>query len=323
MPRREEIQMGDLESEGGGGELAAGGEKFSAWSTVGRSHNFRGGFFSRPRGSIAARPGFRRNVRPMPFMHFYKGKRRFIIASVSQRWQDLFMKLHCPDCGQLIAAEDINLSTRLAKCRHCNAVFGFGDSLETENRRAPEIKPILPKSKRLKVEDFAGVLRIHWRWFSAGFIFLAFFCVAWDSFLIFWYSMALTMKHVPWLMVVFPVAHVAVGIGLTYAVLAGFLNSTTVEVGQNELSIRHFPLPWSGNRVLSAGEIKQIHCEQKISRNNNSTSMAYSLYATLQSGVKLQLASGFTDPGEPKMIERLIEERLGIKDVRVVGEYRG
>ena len=110
---------------------------------------------------------------------------------------------------------------------------------------------------------------------------------------------------------------------IAYAVIAGFLNTTLVEVGQNELSVRHFPLPWAGNRVLAAGEISQIHCEQRISRNNNSTSTAYGLFATLKSGVKLQLASGFTDPAEPKTIERLIEERLGIKDVRVVGEYRG
>lgn len=233
------------------------------------------------------------------------------------------MKLHCPDCGQPIDAADINLATRLAKCRRCNAVFGFGDSIESENRRPPEVAPLVSVSKRLHIDDFAGVLRIRWRWFSGMFLFLAFFCVAWDSFLIFWYSIAFTQKGVPWLIVVFPVAHVAVGIGLTYFTIAGFVNSTTVEVGQEKLSVRHFPLPWGGNRTIPAADIVQLHCEQKTSRNDNTTTFTYNLFATLKTGTRIKLLSGFTDPGEPKMLEQVIEKRLQIRNLPVVGEYRG
>jgi hypothetical protein len=48
----------------------------------------------------------------------------------------------------------------------------------------------------------AGVWRASWRWFTPSVIFLVFFCIAWDSFLIFWYSMAFNSKHVPWIAVV-------------------------------------------------------------------------------------------------------------------------
>ena len=127
-----------------------------------------------------------------------------------------------------------------------------------------------------------------------------------------------------WIMIVFPIGHLAVGIGLTYATLAGFLNSTAVEVGQGELSVRHFPLPWGGNRTLAAGQIVQLHCEQKLSnKNQNSSNIVYNLYATLNGGTRLQLLSGFSDVAEPRLIEQLIEERLQIQNRAVVGEYRG
>jgi hypothetical protein len=233
------------------------------------------------------------------------------------------MKLHCPDCGQPISAEDINLDTSLAKCRRCNSVFSFSDSLKTQSRQAPQIKPVYPRSNRIRVEDFAGVLRIRYRWFTPGHIFLAFFCIAWDSFLIFWYTTALTQKHTPWLMIVFPVAHLAVGIGLTYLTLAGFVNSTTVTLGQEQLSVRHSPFPWPGNRTLPTLQILQLFCDRNVSYNrDNGTNVSYNLYAVLANDVKIRLLSGFTDVSEPRMIEHLIEERLRLSNRAVEGEFR-
>ena len=61
----------------------------------------------------------------------------------------------------------------------------------------------------MRVDDFGRDFSIRWRWFSPMYFGLLFFCIAWDSFLIFWYSMALHMKHVPWLMVVFPIGYLS------------------------------------------------------------------------------------------------------------------
>jgi hypothetical protein len=239
------------------------------------------------------------------------------------------MKLHCPECGQPIPAADINLSTLLAKCGRCDAVFDFRAAVPAGERHPPggppplpPITPLLPKSNRFRVEEFGGVLRIHYRWFTPVYIFLAFFCVAWDGFLIFWYSIALGTRA-PWIMAVFPIVHVAVGLGLTYATLAGFLNSTTVEVGQGSISIRHFPLPWKGNRTLASDQVVQLHCEQKRSQSKNGVSITYDLFATMAGGEKLKLLGGFTDPAEPKQLEIQIERHLRIPNRSVVGEYRG
>jgi hypothetical protein len=237
------------------------------------------------------------------------------------------MNLFCPKCGRPIPVDDVNLTSGLARCRACNNLFNVGASLTPPPappaRFDPAITPILPISRRLRIDEFAGVLRIHWRWFAATYIFMAFFCVAWDSFLVFWYSMAFGHDGAPWIMKVFPIAHVAVGVGLTYATLCGFLNATTVTAGQDALTVRHGPLPWSGNRTLPAGSIRQIHCEQRHSSNNNRVTWTYDLFATLNDGQKVKLLSGFNDPTEPRLIEQRIEAHLRIQPQPVVGEYRG
>ena len=52
------------------------------------------------------------------------------------------------------------------------------------------------------------------RWFGPQVIFMTLFAVAWDVFLVFWYSMAGGSGNL--MMLLFPLIHVAVGIGITY-----------------------------------------------------------------------------------------------------------
>jgi hypothetical protein len=239
------------------------------------------------------------------------------------------MTLFCPKCGRPIPVEDVNLATALARCRACNNLFNVSSILPQTPPPAaaapdPRTQPILSVPRRFHMTEFAGNLTIHWRWFNPIYFFLAFFCVAWDSFLVFWYSMALTSHDAPWIMIIFPVAHVAVGVGLTYATLCGFLNATTLTISHDALSIRHGPLPWSGNRTHPAAAIRPIHCEQSRSTSRDSgTTYTYNLFATLTDGQKLKLLSGFSDPSEPRLLEQKIESHLRIPNQHVVGEYRG
>lgn len=94
-----------------------------------------------------------------------------------------------------------------------------------------------PRPESFTVEQGAMGLQITYRWFSAQYIFLAFFSLIWDSFLVFWYTMALT-TNAPWIMLVFPLIHLGIGIVITYTALTGFINRTTVTVGQGKLTIK-------------------------------------------------------------------------------------
>jgi hypothetical protein len=252
------------------------------------------------------------------------------------------MRLFCPVCGSLIPAEDMNLDKALAKCRECDNLFGFAEAANPAGAAAGrdaasvaaaaggaggmggtggDAAAILPRPPHMRIEEWGGTWRLSWRWFKWDYVGLLLFCVFWDGFLVFWYTIAFT-KGGPLMMKLFPILHVAVGVSLTYTVLAGFLNRTRVEVSPGgELSVRHFPLPWVRNRRIPPGQIEQLFCEESSWRNNNRRT--FHLSAALVGGGKVCLLSSFHDPGEVKFLEQQIERQLRIKPRPVVGEYRG
>ena len=235
------------------------------------------------------------------------------------------MKIHCPDCGQIIPAEQVNLESGFAKCLACNAVFDFKKRLGPRDQAratgdGPSISEplVIPRPPRMRVEQFAGSWTVSWRWLSAQHFLMLFFCIAWDSFLIFWYKIAFS-SHAPCIMVIFPVAHVAVGVGLTYSVLTGFLNRTRVKLGYGELSIRHGPLPWWGNQDIAANNIEQLYCQRSKMQKNGQFS--WNLCAVLKKGEKVTLLTGFDSPDEAGYLVYELESRLHIVGRPVAGEW--
>src|SRR5690348_8392006 len=106
------------------------------------------------------------------------------------------MQLHCPDCGRSIPANDVNVQTGLAKCSVCGSVFNVSQRLATQASAATATTrtpgEILPQPPEMHVEEFGRDWQIRWRWFNASYLGMFLFCIAWDSFLIFWYRMAFT-----------------------------------------------------------------------------------------------------------------------------------
>lgn len=238
--------------------------------------------------------------------------------------------LHCRNCGATIDSRDVHEDLAIAKCRYCNTVMdlarrGQDDDASRPDRPAatarPRERPAVPIPERFKVDQQGGKLTIEWRWFNATFIFLLFFCAFWDSFLVIWYLTAMKSGDAPSAVFVFPLIHVTVGLGLTWYTLAGLLNRTRIEVEQGTLRIRHFPLPWPGNRELSVGDLSQLFCDESVHRNKNSTTYTYNLNAMLRSGGrKLKLIGRLEKPELALYLEQKLESHLGIRDVPVQGE---
>ncbi len=216
----------------------------------------------------------------------------------------------------------MDLGASRATCGKCGHEFAFGlQSPRREVPRAaqpqPKSEPLLPQSRRFKIERSGGQWTIRWRSWSPVHVFLAFFCTFWDGFLIFWYYLAFT-EDGPLMMKVFPLLHVMVGVVLTYVVITSFLNRTIVHVSRDELVIRHGPLPWWGNRRLKVREIQQLYCNRSSMEQNSQ--WIYQLSAIMRDGRKLKLLSGFTDPDEPRYLEKILEERMNIAPQPVSGE---
>lgn len=71
-----------------------------------------------------------------------------------------------------------------------------------------------PIPEHIPIEQTSDGLLFSYRWFSPAYIFIACFAIAWDAFLVFWYTMA-TSQNAPLMMLLFPIVHILVGFGIT------------------------------------------------------------------------------------------------------------
>ncbi len=176
------------------------------------------------------------------------------------------------------------------------------------------------RPEEFTVNRYGGGLRIRWRWYSSIYLFLAVFCIAWDSFLVVWYQQAMgeDAETIEWFLVLFPLAHVGVGVSLTYFTLAGLLNSTEVALEAGQLRVRHGPLPWKGNRTVPRYDLAQLFCLELQSEDEPRS--GYDLMARLHSGTEIKLVRRLPSRRQAKFLEREIERAAGIENRPVAGE---
>jgi hypothetical protein len=223
------------------------------------------------------------------------------------------MEISCTQCGKPIAAADVNISAAVAKCRHCDSVFHIAAP------QKPKAK--LTEVAGVEIVSSGGETTLVRRWFTPTAYFLIFFCIAWDAFLVFWYSMTLGDANSPWIMKVFPIAHVAVGLGLTYYTLCLFMNKTYFVLGNAELKIFHKPLPWKGSgKLIPRSDIDQLYVKEKVTHSKNGTSTFYELRLKTRSGKEHLICGGMHSSEQAMKIEQEIELAFGIKDRGVSGE---
>jgi hypothetical protein len=228
-------------------------------------------------------------------------------------------ELACKNCGAPLKADQFVEQLAMVRCSHCHAVFTLESVLppNTANRPfAPRPKIELPKG--MHVEDLVTTLEIRRRWFNPMYVFLLFFCVFWNGFMIVWHTIAISTGA--WFMSVFGLLHTAVGLGIGYCTLAGFLNTTTIRIGYGMLEVHSGPVPWGGNLSIPYDEIEQIYCEEKVHHGKNGTSRTYNVMAVCRNKEIKTLLSGLTDAEQAMYLEQELERFLRITDRAVPGE---
>lgn len=230
------------------------------------------------------------------------------------------MKLTCPNCSATIPAEDVHLERVLAKCARCDAVFSFADRFPEAARAAGTTKrPQLHAPARVEVRDLGADKALVVRWFRPAAIFLAFFTVFWNAFLLFWYGVVLS-QGAPLVMALFPLLHVAVGLFLAYLTAALFVNSTRIVLTRRSLSVRHGPLPWPGNKALEGEALDQLFTREQVHHGKNGTQLSYDLVARSADGVEVVLVRRLEQPEEGLFLEQTLERWMGIEDRPVATE---
>lgn len=231
------------------------------------------------------------------------------------------MQLSCPQCRQGILADDVNLEHQLAKCRTCHTVFSFQTQVAPSSPRSkqPAPRPPVQQPARFTVDDYGPTFQVRWRWFTWEVLFLTLFCVFWNGFLVVWFSLGIS-QGMPWPMILFGLPFVAVGVAMTYYVVASYVNSTIIRLDGAQLIVRHGPIPSPGNLARPATDFRQLYCQEREVRNKNSRRLEYDLHAIMDDGADLPLIKGLRDRNEVLYLEHELEQRLRIKDEPVAGE---
>lgn len=227
------------------------------------------------------------------------------------------LALKCPSCASALRAEDFDSAQGIVTCSYCNALMTL-PGRTADSAAGP--RPRMPLPDRVSLKETMHGIEIQRRWFTPVALFLVFFCIVWDGFLLFWYTAAMAGPGTPWAVKMLPLVHVAVGVAVTYTTLATLINTTRVLVDRGQVEVSHGPIPWLGNVTMQAAKLDQLFCKEKITRGKNGPHYSYEVWTALQDGSAKKLVAAGLDKEQAIFIEQEIEHALGIKDRAVAGE---
>lgn len=232
----------------------------------------------------------------------------------------MHLQLACPNCATSIRADNINITSMVAKCHHCNSVFNFSNTLEVASRNRPEI--MLPTGFEAFTTLSSLDIEYNWKQTSKGLGFFIFFALFWNGILSIFVITALISGE--YQMLLFTSIHLLVGIGLIYYILSVLLNKTYILVSRREIQVEHRPLrlPFYPNRNISAMDLDQLFISKYVSsKTNGRPNYAFSVIARLRTGSEVTLIKGLRQPEQATYIEQQIEKFLNIEDRAMEGEF--
>lgn len=229
------------------------------------------------------------------------------------------IKLNCPACAAPLEVPDRRVQFY---CQFCGTavIVPRPAQVDAPNEVFDQGPVVIPE--KLVVHDYGNELTISWRWFSPAGLMLIPFCIAWNGFLVGWYSMGFSMMGqmgaMSIIMLLFPIVHVAVGLGLLYGCAVNLCNSTTVRVRSGKLTLSHGPIYAGKTQELSVDEIDQLYVKEELNINKTPNPgqglMNHTLCARTKSGREIKLLSRNNDADIARALEYLVEQHLGIKN---------
>jgi hypothetical protein len=225
--------------------------------------------------------------------------------------------LQCPSCSSPLQQQAFDLEQGLAKCSYCGALMSLPASAPRQPPFRERLPLALPERMDLHATPYGIVLTR--RWFSLTVLFLVPFCVVWDGFLVFWYTMAVK-GGAPLIFKLFPLVHVAVGVAITYYTLASLINKTRISIERGEVVITHSPLPWFGYRRIPGVMVDQVYAKMHVTHGKNGPRTNYQLWFLNTTGKHEKLHANGLTADQALYLEQQIEKALGIRDRAVPGE---
>lgn len=159
------------------------------------------------------------------------------------------------------------------------------------------------------------------------FVFLAVFALIWHLLLLGLYRHLLSGFQPPdspqaWLGLAFALVPLLVPWAMSYTVLAGFLNTTTLTLEPERLRIQHGPLPWRGGRVLQRSEVAQFYCKKHLRRSEHGLHRSFALWMRDQQGRDHLLLKNFWKAEQPLWLEEQLEAYWDLPHRQIDGAYQ-
>jgi hypothetical protein len=163
--------------------------------------------------------------------------------------------------------------------------------------------PGLRVPSNITCEPCADGVTLTERWFSWLAVVGVPLCIAVDGLLLLGYL--LVPKGPAWFLVqLLLLPGVLLGLYITYYTVAKLVNRTVVHVAPEQLSIRHGPLPWPGNRTIELSNVEQFECRKAVSHNYQGDEwVTYTLVAVLHDGRELDLLWRIGSPEAAHVLE--------------------
>lgn len=233
-------------------------------------------------------------------------------SELNSRAREIPVK-NCTSCGAALPISSVSEQVGAARCPSCRTLVDLGAP------RAPVSAKALAVPERWVVDAQPGATEIRWRWFNASVFFLVPFTVIWNLFMVgFGAASSQSIENPLMLLAGLAIPHVWVGLGLAYYCLALFANTTRVRLAEGQLTVRHGPLWWPGQRTLDARDFQQLFVVEHI---GNKGSRSYEVCALKRDGHRVSIVK----PGgaqEARFLEARLEQSLGLADQGIDGEYR-
>jgi hypothetical protein len=214
------------------------------------------------------------------------------------------MRLTCPECGEAITAEHINIQQMAAVCSACHAVFTFDPASQpprkrkvhqpqrVEYRETPD--GVALSYRRLHQEDTYGL--------TLGVGFFAFLLLPTILLLL------ITNAAPIWAVLLFALWEAF----SLYVIATHWFNTTRIAIDDEKLAIDYGPLPWAmapEEQRIPRGAIRQIELEEtKKSREEAGTRRYFNIRARLPDGDNPVLLKGLNEAAAAFIAQELNAE---------------
>lgn len=238
----------------------------------------------------------------------------------------------CPSCTLPVPLDDVDLATKLAKCRRCESVFDFAAQVRSpqqEARRRRELVP--PAGYRIvsgappeapdagyrdaaRVRGATVVERRWWTWRSFFPSILLAVVGAWSL------GIGAAMLASPRRAVgelVMALVCATPGILAFATLVTRVLNRTRIVVDDGGVSVRSGPLPvpWMGRSPRGAVRPRTLHvASRRVTLAPSDVPIVFDVLAETASDPRLVLVSGLPSEEGARFLARVIADRLALPD---------